>query len=208
MEKILEQAIEEIKKGNPVILLDDPKREGEGDFVLAAHFALDDPGRLQYHLRFGAEFCVALPQDRLNLLRLPQAPLYGRQRGEGCNSYERVDAKKAHSGISAQDRALAIDALVFDLVPITHQNSRLATHGHTTPLGAAPGGVLQRPGHTEGSLELVYLAGFSSGAVIAEVKDPETGDPMKGDQFHSFAREHNLVVLPMQTLIEYRKSQQ
>ncbi len=201
----LQYAVDALYRGKPILLLDDPDREGEGDFVLAAEHAVGHPDRLRHHLRFGAEFCVAMPITHIErLLALPQHPYYGKK--DPCNSYERVDARTAHSGISAADRALAIEALLYDRVPISHPSSRLNTHGHTTPLGARPGGVLVRPGHTEGSLDLVLLADLHPAAVISEVKDLETGDPMKGDRLLSFARDLDLLVVPMQGLIAYKRS--
>ncbi|GEM_PF-6326337 len=198
-------AVDVLHRGHSVILLDDPDREGEGDFVLAAQHAVGHPDRLRYHLRFGVEFCVAMPMHDLQVrLELPQHRYYGTR--DPCNSYERVDARVAHSGISAGDRSLAIEALLYDQVPISHPATRLDTHGHTTPLGARLGGVLERPGHTEGSVDLVTLAGLDPAAVISEVKDPETGDPMKGEKLLAFARDLGLLVVPMQDLIAYKRS--
>lgn len=200
----LERAVASLQEGKPIILLDDPQREGEGDFVLPALHAVNHPERLQYHLRFGAVFCVSLPIARLQTLGLPQAPYYGKK--DPCNAYAAVDARAGHSGISARDRALAIEALLYDSVPITDPFSQLDTRGHTTPLGAKLGGVLERQGHTEGSLDLMRLANLPLGAVLAEVKDPKTGDPMSNQKIPDFARALEVPVLQMHTLVEYLQS--
>lgn len=200
----LHYALDAVREGKPIILLDDLDREGEGDLVIAAKQIVHHPERLRYHLRFGMEFCVAMPIARLEALGLSQDPYYGKK--DPCNAYTRVDARAAHSGISALDRALAVEALLYDPVPLSHPFSRLDTRGHTTPLGAKVDGVLERQGHTEGSLDLVTLAGLRPAAILSELKNLETGDPMRGENILSFARDFGFPVLPIQSLITYRQS--
>lgn len=200
----LHYALDAVREGKPVILLDDPDREGEGDLVIAGEHVINHPERLRYHLRFGVEFCVAMPIARLEALGLSQDVYYGKK--DPCNTYTRVDARAAHSGISTFDRALAVEALLYDQVPLSHPFSRLETRGHTTPLGAKVDGVLERQGHTEGSLDLVILAGLQPAAILSELKDLETGDPMQGETILSFAKDFCFPVLPIQSLITYRQA--
>jgi 3,4-dihydroxy 2-butanone 4-phosphate synthase/GTP cyclohydrolase II len=191
------KAIDEIKKGNMVIMCDDEDRENEGDLVYAAAFSTPE------HVNFMATharglICVALSRDIAN--RLDLSPMVS----SNTSSYETaftvsVDAATATTGISAKERDDTIKILAN---PISKPNE-LVRPGHIFPLIAKEGGVLVRTGHTEGSVDLCRLAGLSEAGVICEIIK-ENGEMARRDDLDVFAKEHNLHTVFISDLVEYR----
>jgi 3,4-dihydroxy 2-butanone 4-phosphate synthase/GTP cyclohydrolase II len=191
-------AIEAIRRGRMVILVDDEDRENEGDIVVAADFATPE------NLNFMAceargLICVALPSERVDALGLPpmavknEAPL-------GTAFTVSVDAVTClGTGVSASDRARTIAVLMDDTV----DRAQLRTPGHTYPLRARPGGVLVRAGQTEGGVDLSRLAGLRPGAVICEVMNPD-GTMMRLPGLLELGERHGLPVVTVADLIAYR----
>jgi 3,4-dihydroxy 2-butanone 4-phosphate synthase/GTP cyclohydrolase II len=191
------KAIEEIKKGNMVIMCDDEDRENEGDLVYAAAFSTPE------HVNFMATharglICVALSRDIAK--RLDLSPMVS----SNTSSYETaftvsVDAATATTGISARERDDTIKILAN---PISKPDE-LVRPGHIFPLIAKEGGVLVRTGHTEGSVDLCRLAGLSEAGVICEIIK-ENGEMARRDDLDVFAKEHNLHTVFISDLVEYR----
>jgi 3,4-dihydroxy 2-butanone 4-phosphate synthase/GTP cyclohydrolase II len=195
-ERVL-KAIEEIKKGHMVIMVDDEDRENEGDLVYAAAFSTPK------HVNFMATharglICVALSRTIANKLDLN--PMVS----SNTSSYETaftvsVDAKDALTGISAKERDDTIKILAN---PISKPDE-LVKPGHIFPLIAKDGGTLLRTGHTEGSVDLCRLAGLSEAGVICEIiKD--NGEMARRDDLDIFAREHKLHTVFISDIVEYR----
>ncbi|WP_304546372.1 bifunctional 3,4-dihydroxy-2-butanone 4-phosphate synthase/GTP cyclohydrolase II [Sulfurimonas microaerophilic] len=191
------KAIEEIKKGNMVIMCDDEDRENEGDLVYAAAFSTPE------HVNFMATharglICVALSRQIANRLELN--PMVS----SNTSSYETaftvsVDATTATTGISAKERDDTIKILAN---PIS-KSEELVRPGHIFPLIAKEGGTLVRTGHTEGSVDLCRLAGLSEAGVICEIIK-EDGTMARRDDLDIFAKEHNLHTVFISDLVEYR----
>jgi 3,4-dihydroxy 2-butanone 4-phosphate synthase/GTP cyclohydrolase II len=195
------RAIEEIKAGKMVILVDDEDRENEGDLTMAADWVT--PEAISFMATKGCGLiCVTLTPDRADKLELQmmvnenQAPL-------GTAFTVSVEAAAGVStGISAADRSHTIRVLVD---PATEKED-LVSPGHMFPLRAMPGGVLQRTGQTEGSVDLARLAGLTPAGVICEIMKPD-GTMARMPDLEIFAKEHDLVIVSIADLIAYRLQQ-
>ncbi len=192
------KAIEEIKAGRMVILVDDEDRENEGDLTMASELVTEEAITFMVTKACGL-VCVTLSPKRVEQLGLPmmveknQAPL-------GTAFTISIEAKEGVStGISAADRARTIEVAAD---PNTTAND-IVSPGHIFPLKAMPGGVLQRTGQTEGSVDLARLAGLTPSGVICEIMKPD-GTMARMPDLEIFAKEHNLVIVSIADLIEYR----
>ena len=204
MSSHLARAIEDVKVGKPVILVDSPDRENEGDFVVAAQYA--NTSNISFLFAYSSRMlCVPMLPERLEFLGLhPVTPQPTRR--HACSFYTPVDPRSGNTGLGLEDRLLVIEGLLNDEVPVTHEHSRLAIPGHTFPLRVHPDGLLGRQGHTEGSVALMCFAGLYLGAVIAEVWNSEKHRPMDGKTVALFAREHQLSVVGIDELVAYQQS--
>ena len=195
--KRVQEAIEEIKKGNMVIMIDDEDRENEGDIVYAATFSTPEKVNFCASEAKGL-ICVALSKEiaqRLELTPMVQ---------NNDSSYETaftisVDAKNAKTGISAYER----DETIKILASCTSKPSDLVRPGHIFPLIAKDGGTLVRTGHTEGSVDLCKMAGLTKSAVICEIMK-EDGTMARRDDLEKFAQKHNLKIVYISDIVEYR----
>ena len=193
----VKQAIEEIKKGNMIIMIDDEDRENEGDLVYASAFST--PAHVNFmatHAR--GLICVALSKSIAT--RLDLNPMVN----SNTSSYETaftvsVDAKDALTGISAGERDDTIKILAN---PISH-STELVKPGHIFPLIAKDGGTLVRTGHTEGSVDICRLAGLSESGVICEIIKAD-GTMARRDDLDIFGEEHNLKTVFISDIVEYR----
>jgi 3,4-dihydroxy 2-butanone 4-phosphate synthase/GTP cyclohydrolase II len=196
IKRVLE-AIEEIKKGKMVIMIDDEDRENEGDLVYAAAFSTPQSVNfMATHAR--GLICVALSKTIATKLDLN--PMVN----SNTSSYETaftvsVDAKDALTGISAAERDDTIKILAN---PIS-QATELVKPGHIFPLIAKDGGTLVRTGHTEGSVDLCRLAGLSEAGVICEIIK-EDGTMARRDDLDIFGEKHNLKTVFISDIVEYR----
>ncbi len=193
----VKDAIEEIKKGNMVIMLDDEDRENEGDLVYAATFS--DAQKVNFMATHAKGLiCVAVTKDTANRLELNPMVV------SNTSSYETaftvsVDCAKASTGISAGER----DDTIKILANPVSKEVELVKPGHIFPLIAKDGGVLVRTGHTEGSVDLCKLAGIKEEAVICEIMK-EDGTMARRDDLDIFADKHNMVQVYISDLVEYR----
>jgi 3,4-dihydroxy 2-butanone 4-phosphate synthase/GTP cyclohydrolase II len=194
----IEGAIDDIRQGRIVVVVDDEDRENEGDLVMAADRVT--PEAINFMAKHGRGLiCVPMVGERLDELKITMmvadntAPM-------GTAFTVTVDAKRGvTTGTSAYDRALTVKALVD---PSTRPED-LARPGHILPLRSMPGGVLRRAGHTEAAVDLARLAGCSSAGVICEVMNEEGGMARLPELFR-LAREHGLRVITIKDLIHYR----
>lgn len=195
----IEEAIERIKRGEMVILVDDENRENEGDLVIAAEFVR--PETINFMAKYARGLiCTPIDTERAHRLALP--PMAPENTAlHGTKFTVSVDARSGIStGISAHDRAHTVQVIIDDRsVP-----DDLARPGHVFPLIAQPGGVLKRAGHTEAAVDLATLAGLKPAAVICEVMD-EDGTMARLPQLERFAAEHKLAIANIADLIAYRK---
>ena len=195
----IESAIEDIKVGKMVIVVDDEDRENEGDFIVAARFAT--PEVINFMSKYGRGLiCVPLLEERckelgLELMVNNNTALHETAftvsvdlLGHGCTT-----------GISAHDRSKTVQALID---PAT-KPEELGRPGHIFPLQAKKGGVLRRTGHTEAAIDLPRLAGLEPAGVLVEILN-EDGTMARLDQLEQIARRFDLKIVSIKDLIEYR----
>ncbi|MGB3340686.1 MAG: bifunctional 3,4-dihydroxy-2-butanone-4-phosphate synthase/GTP cyclohydrolase II [bacterium] len=198
----VEQGIADIKKGKPVIVIDDEKRENEGDFIAAAQKVT--PKVINFMAKYGRGLiCVPLKQERLQELDIPIMVNHNTAL-HGTPFTISVDSKNGTTtGISAYDRAATVKALID---PKT-RSSDLARPGHIFPLRAVKGGVLRRAGHTEASVDLARLAGFYPAGVLCEIMDAD-GKMARLPKLLTIACRFNLKIITIKDLIEYRRKKE
>ncbi|HWP31891.1 MAG TPA: bifunctional 3,4-dihydroxy-2-butanone-4-phosphate synthase/GTP cyclohydrolase II [Fimbriimonadales bacterium] len=195
----IETAIEEIRAGKIVIVVDDPDRENEGDFVMAAEKVT--PEAVNFMLRYGRGIpCVPTTQERLEQLGIPMMTKHNTSK-LGTAMGETVDARHGTTtGISSYDRATTIRVFCDpDAKP-----EDLMRPGHVIPLRADPGGVLKRAGHTEATVDLCILAGLKPVGVLCEILDDD-GTMARLPKLLEIAKEHNLSIITISDLISYRR---
>lgn len=194
----IDEAIEDIAKGRMVILVDDEDRENEGDLCMAAEKVT--PDAINFMAKYGRGLiCLSLTPQRVEELKLPMMTDENTSQF-GTAFTVSIEAKKGvTTGISAADRATTILAAIN---PKTLSED-LARPGHVFPLRAKPGGVLQRAGQTEGSVDLARLSGLSSAGVICEIMSDD-GTMARVPELMEFAKEHNLKIVTVKDLIHYR----
>ncbi|MFJ5272850.1 3,4-dihydroxy-2-butanone-4-phosphate synthase [Streptomyces sp. NPDC088358] len=202
---LLAVAVDDLRAGRPVIVVDDVDRENEGDLVMAAEFATAETMGFFVRWTSGLICAPMAPEvaDRLELpLMVPPAPGVGTTTGtpsdmavETTAYTVSVDAVGVGSGISAADRSLTVRTLAD---PRTRPD-RLIRPGHVFPLRARPGGVTERRGHTEAGVDLLRLAGLSPVAVISEVCEDD-GSVAGSARLRAFADEHGLTLVSIEQL--------
>jgi 3,4-dihydroxy 2-butanone 4-phosphate synthase/GTP cyclohydrolase II len=195
---IIEEAIEDIKKGKMVILVDDEDRENEGDLTMAAEKVT--PEAINFMAMHGRGLiCLSLTPERVEHLQLPMMTADNTS-SFGTAFTISIEAKKGvTTGISAADRATTIKTAIDPKMgPVD-----LARPGHVFPLRARPGGVLQRAGQTEGSVDLARLAGLNPAGVICEIMNDD-GTMSRVPQLVEFSKKHHMKIVTVKDLIAYR----
>jgi 3,4-dihydroxy 2-butanone 4-phosphate synthase/GTP cyclohydrolase II len=194
----IEGAIEDIAKGRMVILVDDEDRENEGDLCMAAEKVTHQA--INFMAKHGRGLiCLSLTPERVKALNLPMMSEENTS-AFGTAFTVSIEAKKGvTTGISAHDRATTI---LTAIDPKTSTDD-LARPGHVFPLRARPGGVLQRAGQTEGSVDLARLAGLYPSGVICEIMSDD-GTMARVPELIEFAKRHNLKIVTVKDLIHYR----
>ena len=194
----IETAIEELRRGRMIIVVDDEDRENEGDLTMAASAVT--PEAINFMVTRGRGLvCLAMTPERLDELELPLEVASNSSRRETAMCVS-IDAKHGTStGVSAADRALTVRAAIN---PSSTPND-LARPGHEFPLRARAGGVLVRAGHTEAAVDLARIAGLPPAGVICEVMN-ENGTMARVPELRRFARRHKLLMITIADLIRYR----
>ncbi len=193
------EAIEAIRRGEIVTVVDDEDRENEGDLIMAAEKAT--AASIGFFVRYTSGFiCAPLTGEQLDRLDLPQMVAHNED-PKGTAYAVSVDLKEGTTtGISAGDRAATIRALADpDARP-----SDFTRPGHVLPLRAVPGGVLKRAGHTEAAVDLARLAGLQPAGVLCEIVN-EDGSMARLPELQSFAVEHGLKLITIADLIAFRR---
>lgn len=198
----ISEAIEEIKKGRMVIVVDDENRENEGDVIMAAEKVT--PESINFMATHGRGLiCVPLKEERLTELNIEPMVKHSTDSHETAFTVS-VDYKLGTTtGISAYDRAKTILALIDSKT----KPGDFAKPGHIFPLKARAGGVLVRAGHTEAACDLAYLAGLYPGGVICEII-AEDGHMARLPELIGFAKKHNLLIITIASLIDYRRKKE
>lgn len=194
----IEEALETLKAGKMIILMDDEDRENEGDLVMAAEHVT--PEAINFMSRFGCGLiCLPMAEHLIDKLQLPMMVQNNRS-PYGTGFTVSIEAAIGVStGISARDRAHTIQ------VAIDPQSRPLdiISPGHIFPLRAKKKGVLERKGQTEGSVDLALLAGLTPAAVICEIIN-EDGTMSRRDELALFSKQHDIPMVTIKDLVEYR----
>jgi 3,4-dihydroxy 2-butanone 4-phosphate synthase/GTP cyclohydrolase II len=194
----IETALEELRQGRVIIVVDDEDRENEGDFMFAAEKAT--PEHLNFILREGrGVVCVPLTAERTSSLGLESMVETNTSLHETSFTVSVDVLQGTSTGVSAADRAATVKALAD---PATHAND-LAKPGHIFPLRSAEGGVLRRAGHTEAGVDLCRLAGLHPAAVLCEILN-EDGSMARVPELVKLAERFNLRIITVRSLIEFR----
>jgi 3,4-dihydroxy 2-butanone 4-phosphate synthase/GTP cyclohydrolase II len=194
----VEEAVEEIRLGRMIVLVDDEDRENEGDLTMAAEKIT--PEAINFMAKYGRGLiCMPLTEDRCDELHLPlMSPINTSVHGTAFT--EAIDARVGvTTGISASDRAVTI---LTAIDPKT-KSQDLARPGHTFPLRARNGGVLVRAGQTEASVDLARIAGLYPAGVVCEIMN-EDGTMARVPQLIEFCKQHHVKMLTVADLIRYR----
>jgi len=198
--KRVELALDELKQGKIIILVDDPERENEGDLIIAAEKITSET--MNFLIRHGSGIvCISLSANHLNSLHIPlMVSEQNNSSARGTPFTLSVDAKEGiTTGVSAADRVKTIHTLIQnDANP-----NDLVKPGHIFPLQAKEGGVFERQGHTEGSLDLVRMVGLKPAAVLCEIMNPD-GTMSRGEKLREFAATHKLTMLSIDDILTYR----
>jgi 3,4-dihydroxy 2-butanone 4-phosphate synthase/GTP cyclohydrolase II len=193
----IEEAIADFKKGKMIVVVDDQDRENEGDLIMAAEKAT--PEAVNFMATYGRGLiCVPLTAERIKELNLPPMVADNTDKHETAFTVS-VDAKGTTTGISAFERAMTIEKLI---VPDAKPED-LTRPGHIFPLRAKEGGVLRRTGHTEAAVDLAKLAGLYPAGVLCEIMNDD-GTMARIPQLLDFVREHNMKIITIASLIQYR----
>ncbi|WP_297197165.1 bifunctional 3,4-dihydroxy-2-butanone-4-phosphate synthase/GTP cyclohydrolase II [Thermanaeromonas sp.] len=194
----IEEALEDIRQGKMVVVVDDPDRENEGDLVVAAEKVT--PEIINFMATYGRGLiCMPIIGQRLDELEL--GPMVAENtEAQGTAFTVSVDAAEVTTGISAYERALTIKKIID---PNT-KPSDLRRPGHVFPIRAKEGGVLKRAGHTEAAVDLARLAGLYPAGVICEIMNDD-GSMARVPQLMEFCRRHNLKIITIADLIQYRR---
>ena len=194
----IEEVIEDLKAGKPVIIVDDESRENEGDLVLAAEFATRES--INFIIK-EARGLLCTPMLEGDLLRLGITQMVEKNTDNHETAFTvSVDHVDTTTGISPEERAVTMQKLI-------DPNSKpedFRRPGHVFPLRYKEGGVLVRQGHTEASIDLCKLAGLYPAAAICEITNDE-GYMSRMDDLLAFSKKHNLKIASVEALIEYRK---
>lgn len=194
----IKEAIEDIQNGKMVVVVDDKRRENEGDLIMAAEKVT--PQAINFMAKYGGGLiCMPIIKERLNELNI------GMMVAENTDTHKTaftvsIDAIETTTGISAHERAFTIRK-VIDLKSKPNDFNK---PGHIFPLESKKGGVLVRAGHTEAAVDLAKLAGFFPAGVICEIMN-EDGSMARVPELKDYVKEHNLKLITIADLIDYRR---
>ncbi|MDP8227137.1 MAG: bifunctional 3,4-dihydroxy-2-butanone-4-phosphate synthase/GTP cyclohydrolase II [Candidatus Celaenobacter polaris] len=196
----IEEAIKDFREGKFVIIVDDEKRENEGDLVIAAEKAT--PEKINFMITHAKGLvCLPIVKQRLDELNIhPMVSDYENSEVNKCNFTISIDSKEGiTTGISAFDRAKTIN----DVLDYNKSAKDFSRPGHIFPLQYEEGGVLKRAGHTEASVDIAKAAGMFPAAVICEMINPD-GTMSRVPQLKEFSQKYNIKFINIQDFIKYR----
>jgi 3,4-dihydroxy 2-butanone 4-phosphate synthase/GTP cyclohydrolase II len=195
----IEDVIEAFRNGEIIVMTDDEDRENEGDLICAAEKIT--PEKINFMVT-NARGLVCVPMEEQQLRRLGLSRMTPAHSSDQYHTafMDSVDIRRGTTtGISAADRATTVDALISD----ESQAQDFIKPGHMFPLKAVKGGVLERAGHTEGTVDLARIAGLKPAGVICEILR-ENGEMMRMEELRKFADKHGLKMTAVSELIKYR----
>ncbi|MBS0969107.1 3,4-dihydroxy-2-butanone-4-phosphate synthase [Chimaeribacter arupi] len=197
----VERAIDALRNGRGVMVLDDENRENEGDMIFAAETMTVE--QMALTIRHGSGIvCLCLTEERRQQLALPMMVENNSSQFQTAFTVTIEAAEGVTTGVSAADRITTIRAAAAD----NAKPSDLNRPGHVFPLRAQNGGVLSRRGHTEATIDLVSLAGFKPMGVLCELTNDD-GTMAHAPEAVTFAKQHDMPVVTIEDLVAYRQAQ-
>ncbi|EPP4294817.1 3,4-dihydroxy-2-butanone-4-phosphate synthase [Vibrio navarrensis] len=195
----VEKALLALQQGRGVLLLDDEDRENEGDIIYSVDHLTTEQMALMIRECSGI-VCLCLTDEQANKLELPPMVVNNNSANQTAFTVS-IEAKHGvTTGVSAQDRVTTIKTAANPQA----KAEDLARPGHVFPLRARPGGVLARRGHTEGTVDLMQMAGLSPAGVLCELTNPD-GSMAKTPEIIAFGKLHHMPVLTIEDMVSYRK---
>lgn len=192
------QALEDLRNGKVILCTDDESRENEGDLICAAEFATTENVNM---MASDAKGLICMPMSREYIKKLGLSPMVANNTDNHETAFtESIDHINTTTGISAEERGLTARMTVSD----TARPSDFRRPGHMFPLEAKPGGVLERNGHTEATVDLCRLAGLKEVGLCCEIM-AENGTMMRGEALECFAKERGLTFICIRDLQAYRR---
>lgn len=195
----VERALKAVRSGQGVIITDNAERENEGDLIFAAQFLTEAQMAMLIRECSGI-VCLCLTEEKVDALRLPMMVAENSSRFQTAFTVSIEAANEVTTGVSAADRVATIRAAIAD----NAKPEDLHRPGHVFPLRARSGGVLERQGHTEATVDLMNLAGLKPCGVLCELTNPD-GTMARIPEIVDFAKKHHLTVLTVEDLVNYRK---
>lgn len=194
----VEKALAALRKGRGVLVTDDEERENEGDLIFAAE-TLTEAQMAMLIRECSGIVCLCLPEDKVRQLELPMMVEANSSRYQTAFTVSIEAAAGVTTGVSAADRVTTVRAAIADGA----RPEDLSRPGHVFPLRARPGGVLERRGHTEATIDLMRLAGLSPYGVLCELTNPD-GTMARLPDIVTFAQRHMMPALTVEDLVGYR----
>ncbi|AMF91919.1 3,4-dihydroxy-2-butanone-4-phosphate synthase [Vibrio fluvialis] len=194
----VENALQALREGRGVLLLDDEDRENEGDIIYSAETLTAEQMALMIRECSGI-VCLCLTDEQANKLELPPMVQVNDSKNQTAFTVTIEARHGVTTGVSAKDRVTTIKTAI-------NPNAKpddLARPGHVFPLRARKGGVLARRGHTEGTVDLMQMAGLMPSGVLCEVTNPD-GTMAKTPEIVAFGKLHNMPVLTIEDMVQYR----
>lgn len=197
----IEEAIEDIKNGRIIVVIDDEDRENEGDLLMAAEAVT--PEAVNFMAKYGRGLiCTPITEELANKFNIHPMVEKNTDNHETAFTVS-IDAIETTTGISAHERAFTIKKLLDE----TAKGEEFRRPGHVFPLIAKDGGVLKRAGHTEAAVDLPKLAGLTPAGVICEIMN-EDGTMARTPELMEFVKEHDLKIITIADLIAYRREKE
>lgn len=194
----VENALQALREGRGVLLLDDEDRENEGDIIYSAETLTSEQMALMIRECSGI-VCLCLTDEQANKLELPPMVQVNDSKNQTAFTVTIEARHGVTTGVSAKDRVTTIKTAI-------NPNAKpddLAHPGHVFPLRARKGGVMARRGHTEGTVDLMQMAGLMPSGVLCEVTNPD-GTMAKTPEIVAFGKLHNMPVLTIEDMVQYR----
>ncbi|MGM3172875.1 3,4-dihydroxy-2-butanone-4-phosphate synthase [Dickeya lacustris] len=196
----VERALDALRQGRGVMVLDDEDRENEGDMIFAAETMTVE--QMALTIRHGSGIvCLCITEERRQKLELPMMVENNSSHYQTAFTVTIEAAEGVTTGVSASDRLTTVRAAIADGA----RPSDLNRPGHVFPLRAQPGGVLVRGGHTEATVDLMRLAGFKPFGVLCELTNDD-GSMARAPEVITFAKQHDMPVLTIEDLVAYRQA--
>ncbi len=197
----MERALDSLKNGDGILVVDDADRENEGDLIFAAESLTSAQMALLIRECSGI-VCLCLPEEKVRTLQLPMMVENNSSQFQVGFTVSIEAAKGVTTGVSAADRVTTIKAAIADDAGPGDVNRP----GHVFPLRARPGGVLERQGHTEATIDMMKLAGLKPYGVLCELTNPD-GTMSRLPEIMDFSATHGFPVITVDDVVNYRKSQ-